>query len=519
MAVRRVLLVVLMAAILPAAAPAAPPVPAVPPRVGLVPMDDRPVNLSDVVAIGSLSGGEVVTPPRSRLGRGDAEGDGDGLAQWLDALDLAKVNAVVVSIDMLAYGGLPASRHPDITLEKALGRLKAIERLRARAGSVHVYAFATLAGQSLGDDGRKGAWRTALMRWAEIGGPEAADPQAAAEARSIEGQLPSTMIDRYKALRARNLTVARAAAELSASGTIDYLVLNVEDAEPHGIFAVERATVTAALGSALSSHRAAFVAGADRIATLLVARALAVPGRAVAVDVIPAAGAAKVEAALNESFDVVGVARPARGAGGDAHCVIYTGRDDGAAAGAAGETIAKALASGRRVAAADVGAAREGAAREGAAVPFIEALRVKHAFQKMAGFSAGDAPVAIARALAAAAIARDDAASRAAREQVLLQRLAVDFAYAAVVRPQAVDDYLEPHRIDPEHLDPDQARRTEAYLTDQLKPLVENLITDVSAARKLKPGPNAVRDVNEFTLKLLWGRLDDVEIGFTLTAQ
>jgi hypothetical protein len=143
---------------------------------------------------------------------------------------------------------------------------------------------------------------------------------------------------------------------------------------------------------------------------------------------------------------------------------------------------------------------------------------VKHAFQKLAGFSAGDAPVAIARALTAAAISRDDAASRLAREQVLLQRLAVDFVYAAIVRPQAIDDYLQPHQIDPAHLDADQARRTEAYLMEQVKPLVENLISDVGAARRLKPGPNAVRDVNDFTLKLSWGRLDEVEIGFTLTA-
>jgi len=113
---------------------------------------------------------------------------------------------------------------------------------------------------------------------------------------------------------------------------------------------------------------------------------------------------------------------------------------------------------------------------------------------------------------------RDDAVSRLAREQVLLQRLAVDFVYAAIVRPQAIDDYLQPHRIDPAHLDADQARRTEAYLIEQVKPLVENLISDVGAARKLKPGPNAVRDVNDFTLKLSWGRLDEVEIAFTLTA-
>lgn len=506
MTVTRAVLAALILVILGPAAGAAP-------HVGLVPLDDRPINLSDVVAIGSLSGGEVVTPPRSRLGRGDAEGDADGIAEWLDSLDLAKVTSVVVSIDMLAYGGLPASRRPDTTVEKALSRLKALERLRARAKVIHVYAFVTVAGLSLGDDGRRGAWRTALMRWAEIGGPGAADPQAAAEARSIEGQIPSTLLDRYKALRARNLAVSKAAADLVAAGTIDDLAFVAEPSEPRGVVATERASLTSALGPAVSSHRALFVTEADHLATLFVTRAMAVPGRTIAVDVLPAASAAKVDANVNESFDVAGLTMAPRGSRGDALCVIYTGREDGAAAGAAGEKIARALAAGTRVSTADVGAAGDGAA-----IPFVESLRVKHAFQTLAGFAAGGAPIAIARALAAAAISRDDPASRAAREQVLLQRLAVDFVYAAIVRPQALEDYLQPHQIDPAHLDADQAKRTEAYLVEQVKPLVENLITDVGAARRLKPGPSAVRDVNDFTLKLLWGRLDDVEIGFTLTA-
>ena len=148
MTVRRGALALLIATILPAVAPAAPAVPPPAPRVGLVPIDDRPVNLSDVVALGTLAGGEVVAPPRHRLGRGDAEGDADGIAEWLDSLDVTKITAVVVSTDMLAYGGLPASKRPDTTVEKALARMKAIERLRARAASIHIYAFTTLPGSS-----------------------------------------------------------------------------------------------------------------------------------------------------------------------------------------------------------------------------------------------------------------------------------------------------------------------------------------------------------------------------------
>src|SRR3954452_23598906 len=179
MTVRHGVLALLIATSLPALVASGPAVPPAQPLAALVPMDERPVNLSDVVALGSLAGGEILTPPRHRLGRGEAEGDADGIAEWLDGLDLTRVRSVIVSTDMLAFGGVPASRRADTTVDRALARVKAIARLRARSPSIHIYAFTTLAGLSLGDDGRKGAWTTALARWAEIGGPEAADPAAA----------------------------------------------------------------------------------------------------------------------------------------------------------------------------------------------------------------------------------------------------------------------------------------------------------------------------------------------------
>src|SRR4029078_10756610 len=105
MTVRRVALALLIAIILPSVAPAAPAVPPPAPRVGLVPIDDRPVNLSDVVALGPLAGGEVVAPPRHRLGRGDAEGDADGIAEWLDSLDLSQITVPVLSTQKAPYTG------------------------------------------------------------------------------------------------------------------------------------------------------------------------------------------------------------------------------------------------------------------------------------------------------------------------------------------------------------------------------------------------------------------------------
>jgi hypothetical protein len=201
-----------------------------------------------------------------------------------------------------------------------------------------------------------------------------------------------------------------------------------------------------------------------------------------------------------------------RAAKGEAACVVYGGRDDTTQARAAADRAAVWLKAGARVTVADVGPPGSGGS-----VPLVEALRAQREFQRLTNYAAGDTRLALARALTSSLIARDAPGTKAAREQVILHRLAVDFVYAGVVRPQAIEEYLVPHQIDPTHLVADQVQRTEAYLSDEVKSLVENLIGDVSEAKRMKPGPNAVRDVTDFTLKLPWGELDDVEISFGLT--
>ena len=81
---------------------------AVPPRsrlarIALVPLDDRPAGLQSAQLAGAIADAEVIGPPRYRLGHFTAEGDADGIAEWLDGLDLSSVDAVIVSTDMLAW--------------------------------------------------------------------------------------------------------------------------------------------------------------------------------------------------------------------------------------------------------------------------------------------------------------------------------------------------------------------------------------------------------------------------------
>ena len=206
--------------LLAASSGAAPPA-----RVGvaLVPLDDRPVCLQLPVMLGEVADTDVPTPPRAILGRFLKTGDGDALARWLDAVDLDTLDAVVVSTDMLAYGGLAGSRVPRVFEVDARRRLDALTRLKQRRADLRVYAFSTIL-----------------------------EPAPPAEADN----------DARRQTSARNLAINLSLVERAATGAIDYLVFSHATAvdEEH------RTAIADAIVKAGVANRVVIQPGADTVA-------------------------------------------------------------------------------------------------------------------------------------------------------------------------------------------------------------------------------------------------------------
>ena len=133
-------------------------------RLLLLPLDDRPSSVRFPVQIGALAGAAVITPPIALLGRFTQPADVDGVHRWLRdwLLDprgrataspsVPPIDALIVSIDLLAYGGLVASR----TIESATPR-QAIARLTAAGDDDPLGRFETIVGMPVDQYDRR--WR------------------------------------------------------------------------------------------------------------------------------------------------------------------------------------------------------------------------------------------------------------------------------------------------------------------------------------------------------------------------
>ena len=509
-------------------------------RIALVPLDDRPVSLHYPAMVAAVADAEVVTPPRGVLGRFLKTGDGDAVARWLDAVDVSAVDAVVVSADMLAYGGLVGSRVARVFEADARRRIDAVAGLKQRRPALPVFVFSTIMRLAPTADGGNQAWREAIARWAQIAPQAASDPSLAAEAARLEAALPAGMLDRYRAARARNLAINLRLVELAAHGAVDLLVFGQDDAGPAGVHVSDRQAIAAAIGAAGVGARAVVQTGADELASLLVVRALlARGGQRPAVHVTYSSEAHRdvvmpfEDRPLGQTISALVATSGAAAADtprpDTVRLFVYASRHDapGAADGFAA-LVSKAASAGRRVAVADIDTRGD---VQGSSLPFVEALRAHKVLPRLSGYASWNTAgntvgLALAHGLAAAlagdTIAAADAARRAsaAHLHALMLRLTNDFLYQGVVRAQVNDDVVRARGLDPMLLDDRGRARVEATIQQELRPLAESLLADFAAQAWRLPGTGGRRpfegllvgDLERFDVSLPWSRLFEADI-------
>ncbi|SEI64556.1 Protein of unknown function [Deinococcus reticulitermitis] len=201
------------------------------PRAGaqtLLPLDSRPVNRVLPAQIAGLLGGSPQVPEAALLGTATQGADPVRLMAWLRAQPGG--GPLIVSLDALAYGGLVQSRRSPLSAEEAFARLAPLRDWSAQTGQ-DVYAFITLPRE-----------------------PDATD-------------------------RARNLAVVREMLSWAREGRFKELHIAWDDALPGSPAPAE--------GAELAREAPANVRvypGADEVAAMLVARALAPGAKTVKVE-------------------------------------------------------------------------------------------------------------------------------------------------------------------------------------------------------------------------------------------
>lgn len=248
-------------------------------RIVAIPVDPRPVVCAQVVDLVALAGVTLTVPPAAMLGHFRVAADTDALFCWLEK-QLATADGVVLSLDMLLYGGLVPSRFSTEAAPQIAARLARIRALRETCDlAVPWFAFAAtlrISNNNINDE-EKQYWREygeKIWAWsyhsdrAEVTG----DAGAQARALAARGTIPSEIQEDYLATRRRNFSMLSRAIDYLAEGIFDRLILPQDDTAGFGFNIAERRRLEARVHEAGLGERVAIYAGADEVLHTLCAR-------------------------------------------------------------------------------------------------------------------------------------------------------------------------------------------------------------------------------------------------------
>jgi hypothetical protein len=239
-------------------------------RVLLIPLDDRPPCLQMPVKMGLIGDVEVVTPPRNLLGRFTEFGKSDEIIKWLKTQNLKSFDAAIISLDMLAYGGLVAMREYETTESEAMKRADFIRQIRKIAPKMPIYGSSVIMRLAPTGNVVNESYRANLAKWAEI----SVDESKRAETAELEKKIPDEALEKYKKARQRDLKLNLYSVELVRDKVIDYLILSQDDAKPNGVHIADREKLIDYVKTQNLGEKVAIQPGADEVSMLLLARTM-----------------------------------------------------------------------------------------------------------------------------------------------------------------------------------------------------------------------------------------------------
>lgn len=279
----------------------------IPQRILLIPLDDRPAASHFATMIGEISGATIETPPANLLGRFTQPGSPEMLLDWLEKTGASQYDAIVVSMDMIAYGGLIASRVPRSSYNLAIQRIRRLWAIRKDAPNTRFYAFSAVMRLAPTATIESASYRLLIEKYAAMRSEYhmTSNAEILPALRSLQTKIPAHRLSDYDTTRDRNHRVQQELIRMTNMGVFDYLILGQDDAQPMGPHVPETIRLREMVSNLGIQSKTYFCEGIDQHSNVLISRALlAKSGWVPSVRIVFADDAGRTKIALYESDSV-----------------------------------------------------------------------------------------------------------------------------------------------------------------------------------------------------------------------
>ena len=231
-------------------------------KIGFLPIDNRPVCYTLPEQIAKIDESiELFLPDRSLLGDLTKYADVNGIFEWLK--NLPKLDALVISLDTAAYGGLISSRRCSDSFEEIREKIEKLKEI-LKEKNAKIYAFSSImriSNNNINEEEKKywNLWGKKIFEYSfnfcKNNGEN--PPQT---------DIPQKILTDYLNTRKRNFEINKIYLEWQKKGLFDTLVFSKDDCAEFG-FNVREAQELENLGGFVKT-------GADEIPLTLLARAI-----------------------------------------------------------------------------------------------------------------------------------------------------------------------------------------------------------------------------------------------------
>ncbi len=250
-------------------------------KIVMLPLDERPCNY-DYPAMMPKTDFELIMPPRTLMSRKKEAADVEGISEWL-INNAENADAMIVSLDMLVYGGIVPSRLHENSKEDLLKRVEVIKKLRELNPNMKLYVFGLIMrcpSYSSADEEPDyyeecGAEIHLFGRYTHLEKLGRLSESDCKDFERVKKAIKKEYLEDYLKRRETNKDVLLRALNYANDGTVDYFIIPQDDAAVYGFTSMDQMLIRSYLKTNTLHKKTAMYPSADDTGLTLLARAVA----------------------------------------------------------------------------------------------------------------------------------------------------------------------------------------------------------------------------------------------------
>ncbi|MFD3257848.1 DUF4127 family protein [Paenibacillus lentus] len=241
-------------------------------KVVYLPLDERPCNYLFPQQLASITDLQMVVPELDILGNKKKPANTLAVRQWL--LEAAKsADVLLVSIDMLVYGGIVPSRLHHLSLEECLHRISVLGDIKRSNPRIRIHAFNLImrVPNNNKDEEEPDYYKfhgSQIFKYSYLTDKSERDSLSDSERQELESLqelIPKQYLNDFIERRAVNQGINHYALELAQYGIIDHLIIPLDDNSQYGFSPREQQMMICRVGELGIMDRVMIYPGADEI--------------------------------------------------------------------------------------------------------------------------------------------------------------------------------------------------------------------------------------------------------------